>query len=88
MERNTAPDGYQLLNSRNVGKHQSDDIVALAQQIQTADLAIRNTATGKLCLILEQVIITLHNSILDARLLIYYFHFIDQIFTSSGSADS
>lgn len=55
VERNAAPAGYQLLNTRQVGLHQASDIVELAREIQTADKAIRNTATGKLTLILEQV---------------------------------
>lgn len=55
MERNATPAGYQLLNTRQVGRHQASDIVELAREIQTADQAIRNTATGKLTLILEQV---------------------------------
>lgn len=55
VERNAAPAGYQLLNTRQVGLHQASDIVELAREIQTADQAIRNTATGKLTLILEQV---------------------------------
>lgn len=55
VERNAAPAGYQLLNTRQVGRHQASDIVELAREIQTADQAIRNTATGKLTLILEQV---------------------------------
>lgn len=55
VERNAAPAGYQLLNTRQVGRHQASDIVELAREIKTADQAIRNTATGKLTLILEQV---------------------------------
>lgn len=35
--------------------HESKDIVALANQIQHADDAIKNNATGKLALILEQI---------------------------------
>lgn len=55
VERNDAPNGYQLLNARSVGKHQANDIVALAAEIQNADLALRNGATGKLSLIVEQI---------------------------------
>lgn len=55
VERNSVPGGLQLVNTRQVGRHAANDIVELAREIQTADLAIRNTATGKLTLILEQV---------------------------------
>lgn len=51
VERN--PNGQ--VSAFRAGRHESEDIVALAQQIQTADLAVRNTACSKLSLILEQI---------------------------------
>lgn len=55
VERNAAPNGYQLLNTRSVGRHDASDIIALAAEIQNADASLRNTSTGKLSLILDQV---------------------------------
>lgn len=55
VERNTQPNGYKLLNAYKVGRHNADDIISLAHQIQTADVSIRNTATGKLTMILDQI---------------------------------
>lgn len=54
VERNTAPNGYQLLNPNYVGKHNAFDLVSLANEIQNADLALNNHS-GKLTLILDQV---------------------------------
>lgn len=55
VERNAQPNGYKLLNSYNVGRHEANDIISLAHQIQTADVSIRNSATGKLTMILDQI---------------------------------
>jgi len=55
VERNKEPSGYKLLNAYNVGRHEADDIISLAHQIQTADVSIRNAATGKLTMILDQI---------------------------------
>lgn len=55
VERNNEPNGYKLLNAHNVGRHEADDIISLAQQIQTADAGIRSVATGKLTMILDQI---------------------------------
>lgn len=55
VERNTQPNGYKLLNAYNVGRHDANDIISLAHQIQTADVSIRNGATGKLTMILDQI---------------------------------
>lgn len=55
VERNPEPAGYQMLNTRQVGRHSSSDIIELAREINEADAAIRHTASGKLTLILEQV---------------------------------
>lgn len=55
VERNTQPNGYKLLNAYNVGRHGADDIISLAHQIQTADVCVRNSATGKLTMILDQI---------------------------------
>lgn len=54
VERNESPDNYQLLNAYRVGRHSSLDIVALAQEIQNADIAMHNQS-GKLGLILDQI---------------------------------
>lgn len=55
VERNKEPNGYKLLNAYTVGRYEADDIIQLAQQIQTADVNIRNNATGKLTMILDQI---------------------------------
>ncbi|KAJ6646478.1 hypothetical protein Bhyg_01689 [Pseudolycoriella hygida] len=55
VERNTQPNGYQLLNAYNVGRHEAADIISLAHQIETADVSIRNSASGKLTMILDQI---------------------------------
>lgn len=47
--------GQQFVNSFRTGRHESEDIVALASQIKEADVAVRNTASNKLTLILEQI---------------------------------
>lgn len=54
VERNTAPNGYQLLNPNYVGKHDAFDLITLATEIQNADVAVNNHS-GKLSLILDQV---------------------------------
>lgn len=54
VERNPAPNGYQLLNPNYVGKHDAYDLVTLAAEIQRADVAVNNHS-GKLSLILDQV---------------------------------
>lgn len=55
VERTSTPNGVQLVNSFRAGRHESQDIVALANQIKDADLVVRNTASGKLQLILDQI---------------------------------
>lgn len=54
VERNPAPNGYQLLNPNYVGKHNAFDLITLATEIQNADVALNNHS-GKLSLILDQV---------------------------------
>lgn len=54
VERNKIPNGYELLNSYAVGKHDAYDLVSLAKEIQNADIALNNHS-GKLTLILDQV---------------------------------
>lgn len=54
VERNAAPNGYELLNPNYVGKHNAFDLVALATEIQNADVAV-NHHSGKLSLIIDQV---------------------------------
>lgn len=56
VERNENPNGYQLLNKYRIGVHEETDILALANEIKHADDSLRNNASGKLTLILEQVI--------------------------------
>lgn len=51
VERN----GQHQVSAYRAGRHESEDIVALANQIRTADVAIRNTASSKLTLILQQI---------------------------------
>lgn len=55
VERNETPNGYHLLNKYRIGVHQETDILALANEIKNADVALRNNATGKLSIILAQV---------------------------------
>lgn len=54
VERNAAPNGYELLNPNYVGKHSAYDLVTLATEIQNADVAVNNHS-GKLSLIVDQV---------------------------------
>lgn len=55
MERNPTPLGVNVVNLKRISKHQSDDIISLATQIQYADEAVKNNANTKLSLILEQI---------------------------------
>lgn len=55
MERNPTPLGVNIVNLKKISKHQSGDIISLATQIQNADEAIKNNASTKLTLILEQI---------------------------------
>ncbi|KAJ9599174.1 hypothetical protein L9F63_010351 [Diploptera punctata] len=55
VERNTAPDGIHLVNPFVVAKHESTDLVELAQQIQTADSMVKATTCSKLSVIAEQI---------------------------------
>lgn len=55
VERNANPNGYKLLNAYNVGRHDENDIISLASQIQNADVSLRNVATSKLTMILDQI---------------------------------
>ena len=55
VERTSAPNGLQLVSAYRANRHESEDIVALATQIKTADLCVRNTACNKLSLILDQI---------------------------------
>lgn len=52
VERNP---NLNILSLKRSGKRAPDDLVELAQQIQTADIQIRNTAHSKLTVIAEQV---------------------------------
>ncbi|KAK3927431.1 hypothetical protein KUF71_015716 [Frankliniella fusca] len=55
VERNKKPNGYELVNSFRVGRHDPTDLVELAREIQLADNTVRSTACGKLQVIAEQV---------------------------------
>ncbi|XP_055683136.1 uncharacterized protein C1orf50 [Lutzomyia longipalpis] len=55
VERNPKPCGLALVSPQRVGKHDSSDIVALAREIANADQALKNRASGKLSVILEQI---------------------------------
>lgn len=62
VERNPAPNAYKLLNPNYVGKHDAYDLVALAKEIQNADVAVNNHS-GKLSLILDQVSIKMMKNV-------------------------
>lgn len=49
------PASSQLVSAFRAGRHESSDIVSLAEQIKHADVAVRNTACNKLGLILDQI---------------------------------
>jgi len=55
VERDTAPNGYQLVDPDKVGKKTQMDLVELAEQVQKADQFTRATASSKLTVIAEQV---------------------------------
>jgi len=55
VERDTCPDGFQLVNPQESGKKTQFDLVELAGAIQTADKFTRATAGSKLSVIAEQV---------------------------------
>lgn len=51
VERNP----QHLVSAYRAGRHETEDIVALASQIKQADVSVRNTACNKLSLILDQI---------------------------------
>jgi len=55
VERDTCPNGYQLLDPDASGKRTQMDLVELAAQVQKADEFTRATAGSKLSVIAEQV---------------------------------
>uniref|UniRef100_A0A1L8DDB7 Uncharacterized protein n=1 Tax=Nyssomyia neivai TaxID=330878 RepID=A0A1L8DDB7_9DIPT len=55
VERNPTPSGLALVSPLRVGKHDTADLVALAREIAHADDALKNRASGKLSVILEQI---------------------------------
>merc|ERR1712029_624334 len=55
VERDTCPDGFQLVNPQESGKKTQFDLVELAGAIQTADKFTRATPGSKLSVIAEQV---------------------------------
>lgn len=54
VERSAEPGGVKLINAGRTGLHEASDIIALAGEIQNADAALKNVASGKLSVILEQ----------------------------------
>ena len=57
VERDTCPNGFQLVDPDKSGKKNQFDLVELAAQVQTADQFTRATAGSKLQVIAEQVIV-------------------------------
>merc|ERR1712142_224377 len=55
VERDTCPNGYQLVDPDASGKKTQFDLVELAEQVQKADQFTRATAGSKLTVIAEQV---------------------------------
>ena len=55
VERDTCPNGYQLVDPDKSGKKNQFDLVELAAQVQQADQFTRATAGSKLTVIAEQV---------------------------------
>merc|ERR1712142_1056628 len=55
VERDTCPNGYQLVDPDASGKKSQFDLVELAEQVQKADQFTRATAGSKLTVIAEQV---------------------------------
>eukprot|EP00092_Neocalanus_flemingeri_P033729 GFUD01036666.1.p1 GENE.GFUD01036666.1~~GFUD01036666.1.p1 ORF type:complete len:230 (-),score=73.69 GFUD01036666.1:71-760(-) len=55
VERDTCPNGYQLVNPDRSGKKTQYELVELAAHVQTADKFTRATAGSKLQVIAEQV---------------------------------
>merc|ERR1711973_621021 len=55
VERDTCPNGYQLVDADRSGKKSQFDLVELAEQVQKADQFTRATAGSKLTVIAEQV---------------------------------
>merc|ERR1712151_662029 len=55
VERDTCPNGFQLVDPDKSGKKNQFDLVELAAQVQQADQFTRATAGSKLTVIAEQV---------------------------------
>nr|CAD7411148.1 unnamed protein product [Timema cristinae] len=55
VERNTQPQGVNLVNAFRVARSEPSDLVELAKEIQKADTLVRSTTCGKLQVIAEQV---------------------------------
>ncbi|XP_052864986.1 uncharacterized protein C1orf50 homolog [Anopheles cruzii] len=55
VERNPAPNGTPIVSMYRTGVREANDIVSLAKEIQSADVAVTNNACAKLVLIAEQV---------------------------------
>ncbi|XP_049278665.1 uncharacterized protein C1orf50 homolog [Anopheles funestus] len=55
VERNPAPSGTEIVSLYRSGVREANDIVMLAKEIQSADVAVTNNACAKLVMIAEQV---------------------------------
>ncbi|XP_035780873.1 uncharacterized protein C1orf50 homolog [Anopheles albimanus] len=55
VERNPAPNGTAIVSMYRTGVREANDIVTLAKEIQSADVAVTNNACAKLVMIAEQV---------------------------------
>ena len=55
VQRDTCPNGYQLVDADRSGKKTQFDLVELAEQVEKADQFTRATAGSKLQIIVEQV---------------------------------
>ncbi|XP_041777508.1 uncharacterized protein C1orf50 homolog [Anopheles merus] len=55
VERNPAPNGTAIVSMYRTGVREANDIVSLAKEIQSADVAVTNNACAKLVMIAEQI---------------------------------
>ncbi|XP_062545846.1 uncharacterized protein C1orf50 homolog isoform X2 [Armigeres subalbatus] len=55
VERNPCPNGTQIVSLYRSGRREAEDIVALAREIQSAEIQVKNNACAKLLVIAEQV---------------------------------
>ncbi|XP_053665491.1 uncharacterized protein C1orf50 homolog [Anopheles marshallii] len=55
VERNPAPNGTEIVSMYRTGVREANDIVTLAKEIKSADVAVTNNACAKLVMIAEQI---------------------------------